>query len=221
MKADPKVIEHLNTQLTNELTAVNQYFLHARTLRHWGVTRLGKKEYDESIEEMHHADWLIERVLFLDGLPNVQRLNKIMVGETVEEILRSDLAIEQKAMVDLREGIAHCESVRDFVSRDLLRRIRRISKIPILMLTARGDDTDRIAGLNLGADDYVPKPCSPGELAARLKAILRRTSRIVAHALPEVIEAMREGLASDAAALGADAGREIKSRAGPHFFTGF
>lgn len=123
MLRDPKVIEHLNTQLTNELTAINQYFLHARTLRHWGVTKLGKHEYNESIEEMHHADWLIERILFLDGLPNVQLLNKIRVGETVEEILKSDLAIEEKAMADLREGIAYCESVRDYVSRDLLRRI--------------------------------------------------------------------------------------------------
>lgn len=123
MLRDPKVVEYLNTQLTNELTAVNQYFLHARTLRHWGVTLLGKHEYNESIEEMHHADWLIERILFLDGLPNVQRLNQIQVGQTVEEILRADLAIEEKAMVDLREGIAYCESVRDFVSRDLLSRI--------------------------------------------------------------------------------------------------
>ena len=82
MRSDPKVVEHLNTQLTNELTAINQYFLHARTLRHWGVTLLGKHEYEESIEEMRHADWLIERILFLGGLPNVQRLNQVMVGET-------------------------------------------------------------------------------------------------------------------------------------------
>jgi len=123
MQSDPKVIEHLNTQLTNELTAINQYFLHARTLRHWGVTRLGKHEYDESIEEMRHADWLIERILFLGGLPNVQRLNQVLVGQTVEEILRADLALEEKAMRDLREGIAYCESARDYVSRDLLRRI--------------------------------------------------------------------------------------------------
>ncbi|HTR17999.1 MAG TPA: bacterioferritin [Acetobacteraceae bacterium] len=123
MKADPKVIEYLNTQLTNELTAINQYFLHARTLRHWGVTRLGKHEYDESIEEMRHADWLIERILFLDGLPNVQRLNQVLVGQSVEEILKADLTLEEKAMQDLREGIAYCESVRDYISRDLLRRI--------------------------------------------------------------------------------------------------
>jgi bacterioferritin len=120
MLRDPKVIEHLNTQLTNELTAINQYFLHARTLQHWGVTKLGKKEYDESIDEMKHADKLIQRILFLDGLPNVQRLNQIAVGETVEEILNADLRLETKALDDLREGIAYCESVRDFVSRDLL-----------------------------------------------------------------------------------------------------
>ena len=123
MLRDPKVIEHLNTQLTNELTAINQYFLHARTLRHWGVTRLGEHEYHELIDEMRHADWLIERILFLDGLPNVQRLDQVLVGQTVEEILRADLALEEKAMADLREGIAYCEQVRDYVSRDLLRRI--------------------------------------------------------------------------------------------------
>jgi bacterioferritin len=123
MLRDPKVVEYLNLQLTNELTAINQYFLHSRTLRHWGVTKLGRHEYDESIEEMRHADWLIERILFLDGLPNVQRLNQVMVGQTVEEILKADLAVEEKAMTDLRDGIAYCESVRDYVSRDLLRKI--------------------------------------------------------------------------------------------------
>jgi bacterioferritin len=123
MLRDPKVIEHLNTQLTNELTSINQYFLHSRTLDHWGVTKLGKFEYDESIEEMKHADTLIQRILFLDGLPNVQRLNQIAVGETVEEILKADLRLEEKALGDLRAGIAYCESARDFVSRDVLLRI--------------------------------------------------------------------------------------------------
>ena len=123
MLRDPKVIEHLNTQLTNELTAINQYFLHARTLRHWGVTKLGRKEYDESIEEMRHADWLIERILFLGGLPNVQRLNQILIGQSVQEILEADMKLEAKAIDDLREGIAYCESARDYVSRDLLLRI--------------------------------------------------------------------------------------------------
>jgi bacterioferritin len=120
MLRDPKVIDHLNTQLTNELTAINQYFLHARTFQHWGVTKLGKQEYEESIDEMKHADELIKRILFLGGLPNVQRLNPIQVGEDVEQILKADLALEEKALTDLREGIAYCESVRDFVSRDLL-----------------------------------------------------------------------------------------------------
>ncbi|HVY13760.1 MAG TPA: bacterioferritin [Rhodopila sp.] len=123
MLRDPKVVEYLNTVLTNELTAINQYFLHARTLKHWGVTLLGKKEYSESIEEMHHADWLIERILFLDGLPNVQRMNQVLVGQTVEEMLRCDYKLEEKAMVDLRDGIAYCESIRDYVSRDLMRKI--------------------------------------------------------------------------------------------------
>ncbi|MDJ0389634.1 bacterioferritin [Roseomonas sp. E05] len=123
MLRDPKVIEHLNTQLTNELTAVNQYFLHARMLENWGVTKLGRHEYEESIEEMKHADELISRILFLSGLPNVQRLNQVLIGENVEEVLRCDQRLEDKAMTDLREGIAYCESVRDFVSRDLLLRI--------------------------------------------------------------------------------------------------
>ena len=123
MLRDPKVIEHLNIQLTNELTAINQYFLHARTLQHWGVTKLGKHEYEESIDEMKHADELIKRILFLDGLPNVQRLNPIQVGEDVEQVLKADLALEEKAMTDLREGIAYCESVRDFISRELLVKI--------------------------------------------------------------------------------------------------
>ena len=123
MLRHPKVVEHLNTQLTNELTAINQYFLHARTLRHWGVTLLAKKEYEESIEEMVHADWLIERILFLGGLPNVQRLNQVLVGQSVREILEADLKLEEKALVDLREGIAYCEEVRDYVSRDLLLKI--------------------------------------------------------------------------------------------------
>jgi len=123
MPRDPKVIEHLNIQLTNELTAINQYFLHARTLRHWGVTLLGKKEYKESIEEMVHADWLIERILFLGGLPNVQRLNNVMVGQNVMEVLECDLKLEEKALADLREGIAYCEQVRDYASRDLLAKI--------------------------------------------------------------------------------------------------
>jgi bacterioferritin len=123
VKGDPQIIRILNAVLTNELTAVNQYFLHARTLRHWGVTLLAEKEYEESIEEMHHADWLMERILFLGGLPNVQRLSQVLVGQSVKEVLEADLRLEEKALSDLREGIAHCEEVRDYVSRDLLLRI--------------------------------------------------------------------------------------------------
>jgi bacterioferritin len=125
VKADPKTVEYLNTVLTNELTAINQYFLHARMLDNWGVTEFGKREYKESVDEMRHVDHLIKRILFLEGLPNVQRLNPIAIGQTPEEVLRSDKALEDKAVADLREGIAYCESVRDFASRDLLSHILR------------------------------------------------------------------------------------------------
>jgi len=123
MKGDPKVIEFLNKALKNELTAINQYFLHSRMLNDWGVTKLGKKEYEESIEEMNHADWLIERILFLGGLPNLQDLGKLMIGETVEEILECDLKLEHNAIPLLRDAIEHCESVRDYVSRELFSKI--------------------------------------------------------------------------------------------------
>jgi bacterioferritin len=123
MQGDPKVIEFLNDALKNELTAINQYFLHYRMLDHWGVQRLAKFEYGESIDEMKHADWLAERILFLDGLPNFQLLGRLRIGETVEEVLKSDLDLEQEAIPLLRDAIQHCESVRDYVSRDLLKRI--------------------------------------------------------------------------------------------------
>ncbi len=123
MEGDKKVIQLLNRQLTHELSAINQYFLHARIYKHWGFERLGKHEYKESIEEMHHADYLIERILLLDGLPNLQNLNKLLIGETVPECLSGDLTLEKTAHGDLKEAIAHCESVRDFVSRDILMKI--------------------------------------------------------------------------------------------------
>lgn len=123
MVGDPGVVAYLNRQLTNELTAINQYFLHARIYRHWGLYALGKHEYDESIEEMKHADLLIERILMLDALPNLQDLNKLLIGETTPEMLACDLKVEVGSQVTLKEGIAHCETVHDYVSRELLRKI--------------------------------------------------------------------------------------------------
>ena len=123
MQGDPRVIDYLNQALTNELTAVNQYWLHYRLLAHWGLAKLAQFERGESIDEMKHADRLAERILFLDGLPNFQAIGRLKIGETVEEVLRADLALEHEAIPLLREAIAHCESVRDFVSRELLAEI--------------------------------------------------------------------------------------------------
>ena len=123
MKGDPKIIEWLNAQLKNELTAINQYFLHYRMLKHWGLDKLAAKEYAESIGEMKHADRLMDRIFTLDGLPNLQDLGKLLVGEDTVEILSCDLKSEQGAQATIKDGIAHCESVRDYVSRDLLQEI--------------------------------------------------------------------------------------------------
>jgi len=123
MKGDPKVIKHLQAQLKNELTAINQYFVHYRMLKHWGFDKLAAKEHAESMGEMRHADALMDRIFVLDGLPNLQDLGKLHVGENVGEILSADLGLEQGAQATIKAGIAHCESVHDFVSRDLLQTI--------------------------------------------------------------------------------------------------
>ena len=120
MQGDPQVIGHLQAQLRNELTATNQYFLHYRILKHWGFGKLAKKEYEESLGEMKHADRLMERILVLDGLPNLQDLGKLLVGENVPEILECDLRSERGAQATVKDGIAHCEQVRDYVSREIL-----------------------------------------------------------------------------------------------------
>lgn len=150
MKGDLKVIELLNEALKNELTAINQYFLHYRMLNHWGVQKLAKFEYGESIDEMKHADKLAERILFLDGIPNFQLLGRLKIGETVAEILKADLELEMEAVTTLREGIAYCESIRDFVSRDLFADILQNEEDHIDMIETQFELIERI-----GIQNYI------------------------------------------------------------------
>lgn len=144
MQGDAKVIEILNKVLGNELVAINQYFLHSRIYGNWGLKELEKHEYDESIDEMKHADNLIKRILFLQGLPNLQHLGKLMIGETLQEIITCDLKLEQKALPDLKSGIAYCESVGDYITRELLEAILESEEDHIDWLETQLSLIDRI-----------------------------------------------------------------------------
>jgi bacterioferritin len=161
MQGDIKVIEYLNEALKNELTAINQYWLHYRMYDHWGVRKLAKFEREESIDEMKHADWLAERILFLDGLPNFQMLGRLRIGETVEEVLKADLALEMEALPLLRDAIEHSEKVRDYVSRDLFRRILDSEEEHVDTLERQFEMIAR-----MGIENYVQLQSEPANEAA-------------------------------------------------------
>ena len=158
MKGDPKVIEFLNEALKNELTAINQYWLHYRLLDNWGISRLAEFERHESIDEMKHADKLAERILFLEGLPNFQMLGRLKIGENVEEVLKADLALENEAIPLLKDGIAHCETVRDYVSRDLLTEILDNEEEHVDMLEKQFDMIEQ-----MGLQNYIQLQSKPAE----------------------------------------------------------
>lgn len=156
MKGDPQVIQHLNDTLKNELTAINQYWLHYRMLDHWGVEKLAQYERHESIDEMKHADTLAERILFLDGLPNFQMLGRLRIGETVEELLQADLDLEYEASEQLRTAIAYCESVKDYVSREIFERILESEEEHIDFLETQFEMIER-----MGVQNYVQLQSKP------------------------------------------------------------
>lgn len=158
MKGDPKVIDYLNEVLRNELTAINQYWLHYRMLNHWGVKKLAEFERHESIDEMKHADMVSERILFLDGLPNFQLLGRLRIGETVEEILKADLDLEYEALTTLKDAIQHCELVRDYVSRDLFRTILDSEEEHVDTLETQFEMIER-----MGIQNYIQLNSKPEE----------------------------------------------------------
>ena len=158
MKGDQKVIEFLNRALGNELVAINQYFLHAKMYKDWGFQALYEHEYHESIDEMKHADMLVERILFLEGLPNLQDLGKLMIGENTKEMLNCDLKLEQMAVPDLRDGIEYCESVRDYVTRDLFREILASEEEHIDWLETQLSLIDKV-----GLENYLQKQMEAGQ----------------------------------------------------------
>ena len=158
MKGDAKVIEYLNLVLKNELTAVNQYWLHYRLLDNWGVKKLAEHERHESIDKMRHADRLAERILFLNGLPNFQLLGRLRIGETVEEVLRADLALEEEAIAVLRDAVQHCEAVRDYGSRDLFADILKSEEEHVDMIETQFELIARV-----GIQNYIQLNSSPAE----------------------------------------------------------